>query len=495
MKLNKVLIYLGILVALAAYVYLVEIKQKEKTRAKEEQAEKIVNLKKEDIVSVEIQADGSPKIELKKAAGQWVLVEPVKSKGDDPVIDTLLHSIVTGKREKIVKEKDVDWAEYGLDKPSLLAVLGTKDGATRIAFGSTNPSKTSYYVRVNDNPQLLLVTDVFRNAVNKKAFDLRDKSVVTIAEPDVNRLAFTKDGSETELRREAPDKWVMTKPEQIKVKKSLMDTAIRSLTNLRARDIIDAPSDKPEEYGFDKPEMVVTITGKEREDSLIVGKPSGDGKGSERYAMIKGQTPVYVIDGKIVLSLKSDPASLQDRAIFTFDPQGIDKLTLTLDGTTWEAARGKDNKWHIEKPEPKKEVEAWHVTRLLWDMKGVEWKAKEKANPDEPARFHLDRPKLVATLVQKDGKPVIEFKAGWEEKKGPSTEAASESAPKEAEAKSEPPAAEKAKDSPAQAAADTPETVYAVAQPEEEPGMVYVLDSAFLKRLREGLKDFGKEEK
>jgi len=259
-----------------------------------------------------------------------------------------------------------------------------------------------------------------------------------------------------------------------------MDTAIRTLTNLQARDIVDTPSDKPDEYGFDKPEMVVTITGKEREDSLTIGKPSGDGKGSERYAVIKGQKPVYVIDGKAVLALKTDPASLQDRAILSFDPQDFDKVTLTLDGKTWEAARGKDTKWLIEKPEPKREIEAWPVMRLVWDLKSVEWKSKEKSKPDDLARFHLDQPKLVVTLVPKDGKPPIELKAGWEEKKEPSTPAETESAPKA---------------TPGDGAQEAPETVYAVAQPEEEPGTVFVLDGAFLKRLREGLKDLGKPEK
>lgn len=503
MKSSNILIYLGILAILAGYVYFGEIRQKEKTRVQKEQAEKIVDLKKDDIVSVELQSQDRGKIELKRPAGHWVLLEPVKTKGDDEAIDTLLHSIVTGKREKTVKDKDVDWAEFGLDNPSLVAALGTKDRVTRIAFGSANPSKTSYYVRVDENPQLLLVTDAFKNAVNKTVFDLRDKAVVAVSAPDVSRLTVSKDGVETEILREEPDKWVMTKPERMRVKKSPAENAVRMLATLRARNILDEPSDKPDEYGFDKPALAATLAGKEREETLIVGKASGDEKSSDRYATIKGHKLVYVIDGKALLAMKIDPASLQDRSVFSVDPQGIDKITVTLDSKTWEVAREKDNKWRLEKPEQKKGIEAWTVARILWDIKDVEWKAKEKPGPDELSRFHLDKPALVVALEPKDGKPRIEFKAGWVDKKqtqapAGASDAAAEKSSTAAETPAEPKevaSPDKPKDPGVQAAAETPETVYAIVEPQEEPGTVFVLDGAFLKRLRDDLKDLGDQGK
>ena len=54
MKLSKLLIYLSILVALAAYVYFVEIKHKQQQQATEEKAAKIVHLEKDKIVQIEI---------------------------------------------------------------------------------------------------------------------------------------------------------------------------------------------------------------------------------------------------------------------------------------------------------------------------------------------------------------------------------------------------------------------------------------------------------
>lgn len=502
MKFNKVLIYLCILAVLGAYVYVVEIRQKEKTLVQEEQASRVVNLKKDDVVSVELQSQGAARIELKKPAGQWVLVEPVKTKGDDGEIDTLLHSIVTGKREKVVKDKDVDWAEYGLDKPSLVAALGTNDGVTRLAFGATNAAKTSYYVRVNDNPELLLVTDAFRNAVNKTTFNLRDKSIGSIATSDVDRLKIAREGTEIQLRREAPEKWLMIEPQEMKVKKSLAETMVRTLSTLRARDILDTPSVNPEEYGFNKPSFVANLASKDREETLIVGKPAGEGKGSEHYARINGQNTVYVIDGKVLLSLKTDPASLQDRSLFSFEPQDIDKLTVTLDGTTWEAVRDKDKKWRLEKPQEKKDIESWSVTRLLWDVKDLEWKSKETIKADEVSRFHLDKPALVVALVPKDGKPRIEFKAGWEEKNQTPASNTSDAPPKEAAAKPETSAEpkegvspDKAKEASAQISDEVPTAVYAVLEPQEEPGTVFVLDGSFLKRLRQDLKDLSTQEK
>ncbi len=82
MKLGKLLIYLGILVALAAYVYFVEIKQKQEKQATEEKAAKIVQLEKDQIVAVDLQSRDKEKIELKKPSDTWVLTSPIKTKAD-----------------------------------------------------------------------------------------------------------------------------------------------------------------------------------------------------------------------------------------------------------------------------------------------------------------------------------------------------------------------------------------------------------------------------
>ncbi len=64
----------------------------------------------------------------------------------------------------------------------------------RSVFGSTNPAKTSYYVRVDEQPKLLLVPDTLKNSLNKSVFDLRDKNVVGMSPEQVDRVSISSKG-------------------------------------------------------------------------------------------------------------------------------------------------------------------------------------------------------------------------------------------------------------------------------------------------------------
>ncbi len=91
------------------------------------------------------------------------------------------------------------------------------------------------------SPQLLLVADTLKNALNKTAFDLRDKSILTIPAEDVNQVVILEKGVETDLKREAPDRWFMTKPERTRIKTILIEGNIKALTILSAKDTLTNP--------------------------------------------------------------------------------------------------------------------------------------------------------------------------------------------------------------------------------------------------------------
>ncbi len=489
MKLNKILIYLSILVALVAYVYFVEIRHKRNKQASEEKAARIVQMEKDKIVRIELASHDKGKIELKKPAKTWVLTSPIKTKADEAAVASLLQSIADAKSEKVVLKKGAKWAEYGLDKPEFSVSLATKDKTADVHFGSANPAKTSYYVRVDDQPRLLLVPDTLKISLNKSAFDLRDKTVVSISPDQVDRIAVSTKGKEIELQREAKDKWAMVKPERIRVKATLVAGDLRTLTNLTAKSIIDNPTKEGDPYGLDNPEETILMAGKKREQTLLVGAPEKkqDIKGTvpNRYARIKGRDDVYVIDGQSLKSLKTGIEELRDRSLLTFNPGDIEKLEVTLGGRTWLAFKGKDNKWLLEKPVKKEKMDAWPVTRILWDLKDLQWKTETKPAPADLASVHLDKPQLTVSLFKKGTKEPLILKAGWEvpavkEEQGKKSQPSGE---KKAETSAK---AKGVKELPA--SAKVPEKVNVLTQPSLEQGAIFSIDSGFVTGLRTDLK-------
>jgi hypothetical protein len=499
MKLGKLMIYLSILVALAAYVYFVEIRHKQEQQEIDEKAAKIVHLEKDNIVEIELLSRDKEKIELKKPSDIWVLTSPIKTKADASAVDSLLHSITDAKPEKVVSEKDVKWEDYELDKPAFAVALGTKDQTAEVRFGSANPAKTSYYVRVDEQPKLLLVPDTLKNSLNKSAFDLRDKTVVGLSPDQVDHIVISTEGKEVELQRDAKDRWTMEKPERISAKAAVIALNLRTLTNLTAKSIIDDPAKDGDPYGLNDPKESILMAGKEREQTLLIGVPQkkegSPGAEPDRYARIKGQDTVYVLDGRALKSLKTNPDELRDRSLLTFNPADIEKLEINLDGKTWLAAKDKDNKWSLEQPEKKDKLDAWPITSVLWDLKDLEWKSMTKPGPTDLASVHLDKPQLTVSLFKKGEKEPLLLKAGWHvtaEKEGQE-----EGAKKDGQmpGPEQQPSAEKKVESPVKGTsadvtpgkATAPEGVNVLVQPHEEQGAIFAIDGGFVSRLRTDL--------
>ncbi len=497
MKFGKLIIYLAILIAVVGWLYVVEIRYRPDQKKQEETGKKIVQLDKDKVVQIGIETRDRGKVELQKPGDTWVVTEPVRTKADTLTVDNLLATIAEASPEKVILEKDVKWEDYGLDKPEFIVRVSTPDKKTDILFGASNPSKTSYYVRVDDDQRLLLVADTLKISLNKSLFDLRDKSVVGIAPEDLEKVVISRKGKQIELQREGPEKWLLTAPERFRAKDSVVSADLRSITNLKAKEIIDSPTKDSDEYGLQNPEESILLSGPKRELILLIGKSKENkspapGAVPDKYARIKGHDPVYLLDGRSLNSIKTDPEELRDRSLLTFNPPDIERMQIDLDGKQWSIAKDKDNKWTLEKPEKKEKMDNWLVSGILWDIKDLQWKSKTVRKADEPTPAELDQPKLVVSLYKKGDQQPLLLKAGWKsETTAAPTEKPEEQksvVEKQAPKKSEAPSAAKEQEKPTTDSQPTPPpTILAVAQPSEEEGSVFTVDSDFVTRIRQDL--------
>ncbi|MDQ7783519.1 MAG: DUF4340 domain-containing protein [Desulfomonilaceae bacterium] len=501
---GKVLIYLGVFVALAAYVYFVEIRHKQELEARKAEAEKIVKLDREKISQVSLKSADHGRIGLEQSAGTWVMTRPVAVKADSSSVRSLLNTISDAQYEKILKEEDVKWDEYGLDKPLLTVSVTTRDETYNLFFGALNPAKTSYYLRAKGDPRLFLVADTLKNALDKSVYDLRDKTVFGLAPDDVDRVLIVKEGTQTELKKETPDKWIMVKPDRMRVKASEIKRDLVNLTNLQARDIIDEPKKDGDPYGLENATERVELTGVKRSQTLIVGKAKeGEDKEArsapDRYARIEGMDTVYLIDGRTLANLKTDPKDLQDKFVLDFKPDRIDKLEVELEGKQWSAVRSENGTWTLEKPQKREDVDSWPFMGLLWSLKNLEWKDMTKPAPSDLAAVHLDKPRLVVSLWNKDDKEPMTFKAGWKNLPARKTDSGTEkdpAGPSASDATDEKEPQEAAKEDTEGESRDTapiPEDISVMVHPLDEKDALFTIDGKFVDRFREDLKLLSEE--
>jgi hypothetical protein len=135
---------------------------------------------------------------------------------------------------------------------------------------------------------------------------------------------------------------------------------------------------------------------------------------------------------------------------------------------------------------------------MLWDIKDAQWKSLVKPVPTDLASVDLAKPRLVVQLFEKGKTNPLILKAGWQlvkktevAKKEPDKKEVSTKKPAETKETSSKPAAVK---SAAAGESKASETIYAIAQPQEEKDAVMVLDGAFLSHLQDALKQLTETE-
>ncbi len=492
MNWSKVLIYFIILCALGAWVYFFEIRHKGEKQAQEEKASQLVSLDKENVTEIELKREDGGVIQLKKLEDHWVLVEPIKTAADQSAVSSLIISAQLAKAERILQDQDVKWAEYGLERAPVSVALSSKDSRTQLFIGENNPSKTSYYMRVGDDPRLFLVADTLKNALNKTVFDLREKSVLSLAPSDIERVMVKIDGKETEIARQGSDKWMMVKPEEMRLKASVLNRDLISLTNLRAKQIIDGPNLSDDQYGLTSPRATVELSGPKTGQTLLVGGPvkedssaTGD---SDVYVAVKDRSNVFIVDAKPLKAFSPpDPHALRDKSLVSFNLPDVEKIRLELDGEKWVAVRKDEKQWILEEPQKISSLDAWSITSILWEFKDLEWKSIAKGTLPESSGDREQ--KLVASIYLKGQNDPAVVTVSWrenpQESEKPATDksegvAADGSVRQDSSAPSEP-----ARNVPASTKhTRVPELVNAVVDPHEEKGAVFQIPGSFVTRLR-----------
>lgn len=495
MKGYKILIYLGVLVAVLAYIYFVEIKHKQAESERKEQSSRLVQLDKDQINEIKISSLNGQEIDLKRTnPDKWGIIAPVNIEADLRAVRNLLAAATQAQPEKVVSEKDVKWEDYGLDKSDLELTFSGNGKTVKTYFGASNPSKSSYYLKVDNDQRLFLVPDTLKISLNKSLFDLRDKSIAKFSPDDLNKVQIIRDGQEIDLER-SDGKWRITKPIDALAKVAMVNSLLRGISGLTAKEIIDAPSTENNPYGFENSKNRIVLHGKDFSKTITLGaikdSKAGTGpSGTTRYLSASGQTPVYLIDDKFFMEAQLDPDTLRDRAIVSTEPLDVDKIQIELMGRTWLLSRAGDNKWRMEKPEHRDKIEDWFISGILWSIKELNFKSEITTPvPEDLAKYYLDKPQLYVWLYKKGSEHPVTMKMGWRH----DAETSSEKNKEDVETKEKP---MESKETTASRTDQpkTPETVYAIVDPPNDKPAIFTLDGAFIGRLRVDLDQLSKKE-
>lgn len=258
-------------------------------------AKKLFSFTEADVQSFDILNPGQNPISLTRTQNGWSFLAPAGETAYAPKIKTFLD-LVAGLNvaEYLPKPPSDQEAGFGPDAKTIRITL--KDGKTftiKIGAEFKDAKKVEkYYLRVEENPEVMTVMKyVVKNAA-KGLDDLRDRRVFRVEKDQIQKVVIEHPDQKLTLEKAGSD-WNLLEPE--KLEKVDMNATINSLATL---DVTDLSDKKPEEVGLAKGAIKLTITMADGSTHSV--SISEEVKKDDHYAM---STEAH-LQGKVILLSK-----------------------------------------------------------------------------------------------------------------------------------------------------------------------------------------------
>jgi hypothetical protein len=398
MRFRTTLVFLLILLGLGAYLYWVEV-----PRSREEAKKKTVfEFNPDDVTEVSL-VYADRQLVVKKSGAEWQLTRPVEAPADATTVRNLVTAIAEAEVKKTF-ENVSDLAPYGLDQPFVKVTVAVKGKELpTILVGNATPVGYSAYVKKSNEQTVLLTTGAFRAGMDKQAKDLRDKTIVSFADPDVHKVEIAGDGKDVALVQ-TDNRWTIERPASYAADAAALRGFLSALRSLRA---VDFATDKPTDlatYGLDKPRLIVRLyLGKDNaEKDILIGK---ENENKQLFVKGSGQPTVYLVSDWVLRDIDKSVNDFRDKTVLAFDRDKVTAVEVTRrDGSHYRLVRS-NQEWRIEGAGNGKPSQT-AITQYLSDLRDLVGYEIVADNPADLAQFGLDRPLLRVGLIGENAQPV-----------------------------------------------------------------------------------------
>ncbi len=372
-------IFLGIVLALLAGLYLWDHQRVSRQKGLEEEQKKLFPWKLEDVSEVVLQRP-SDTIRLVKEEGKgWLIQEPVKAKADQEEARRLVEGLLRSKKDRVIAEEPSDLQTYGLKEPQFLVRVKGKspEEERNLLLGAKNPTEVYYFCQFEGQKEVFLVSDILKRDVEKPLLELRDKSVLAFNPEKVQSLRVSGAGKEVLLLKESDKHWSIGEAKELQADTDAVQSLLFRLSRLRALAFEDTPRKSLAELGLDPAErsIMLKLSDPEEERVLLVGREvqdqdTGADKKPKLWARLQGDFPVVQVESGQVGELPLEPDAWRSKVLISFEREKVERLELTTGEQTLLLRKVAQNQWEIEKPE-RFSADPVKVSDLLWTLKDV----------------------------------------------------------------------------------------------------------------------------
>jgi hypothetical protein len=402
MRIRNTVIALVLLAIVGGYAFVVGY------YSKPAPARKLLKVKPADIGKIDLKYPDREIVLERPKGGQWEITAPIGVDADQTVADNLARAIADAEVNSTVEEKPTDLGPYGLANPATVVTVTTYQHKTlpAIDVGKTTPVGFNAYVKLSNDPAVLLTGSAFPAGMNKTVDQLRNRELMKFSVDDVERFTLQRDNKpEIEVVRKG-EKWRITKPGDWLADPTQARELLTTLANAKVADFIENAPGSVTQYGLEKPHLTVTIFTKGGgQESLFGYKQQQQGKDGI-YVRRGERTPVYTVHEYVMTNVDRSVFQLRDKTVMAFEPSKVESVNAAVDGQHFSLARAAGGKWNLTRDGETTPADVPVVERFLDEIRGLRGRSILTDPMTEPRMFGMDKPQVEITVMGKDGKQI-----------------------------------------------------------------------------------------
>jgi len=407
MKVRTTLILVAIAVGLGAFILILD-RQNPSRRSRETSSIFVVNFDRQRVEHVTVQ-NGDVQLELQREESGWTMQKPLMDRADAVLVDQLLNAVQFLHREEELmdigkgEQRKRRLRDFGLLKPRLRLKLDASHDHYELFFGNDTAVEGTNYLRVAGREAVYVVAGNVKNLVSQRPNDYRDHRLTPFLKSQIDQVKLGLPGGLMTLQR-TQDDWEMLRPIRTRASNERVNELLTKLNSATILDFVDQNRDTLTDLG--EPALKISLGSGQEQIEVTFGPKSVPGR---QLIAISGRPNVFAVDDHLSRSIDLSPNDLRDRKLARFNPDLVDRITISTGPETFTLARQEDQWRFAHDPRP---VNAEAVDRLLVSLRTQDVTAFVADSTSDLAHYGLDQPSVKITLSAFASENTAESTAG-----------------------------------------------------------------------------------
>jgi hypothetical protein len=368
----------------------------------------LLNLEAKHISGIDLRYPDSELELVRNPNHTWNIIKPIKTDGDQSSVDGLTETIANAQLTRTIEDKPDSLRPFGLDKPAVtLTVTSDNKGVLpTLLVGHVSPVSSGVYVKLANQPAVLMTTSDFASAITKQVNDLRTHELMTFNMDDAEQIVLRSGAnSPIEIDRQG-GQWRIVSPGHYTADSDTVAQMLTALVDARIGDFVtDAPTDLGQ-YGLKNPQIAVTVfSGKDKtEHALLFGLEQPQASKKAVYVKLGGNSSVYTVEDALLSKVNLGLLDLRDKTVMSFDSLKIGRLEIVNHGKPYSLSHDAAGKWQVTDGGKTSPANGQAVQTFLDELANLKGDKIVQDPMTDPQRFAMDKPTEQIVIFGKDDK-------------------------------------------------------------------------------------------